>query len=70
MADRYSPFWDPRKVLGSPTGAQETEAGPMPTSLSWGLPTACQVVSDMVIQMKNLKKKKKKKWKSLPTMKK
>jgi hypothetical protein len=39
---------------------QETEAGPMPTSLSWGLPTACQVVSDMVIQMKNFKKTKKK----------
>jgi hypothetical protein len=39
--------------------AGETEAGPMPMSLSWGLATACQVGSDMVNQMKNLKKKKK-----------
>jgi len=59
MADRYSPFWDLRKVLGSPTGVQETEAGPMPKSLRGGLPTACQVVSDMVKKKKNFKKKKK-----------
>jgi hypothetical protein len=31
----------------------------MPMSLSCGLPTACQVGSDMVNQMKNFKKEKK-----------
>ncbi len=61
MADKYSPFWDLRKVLGSPTGVQENETGHMVTNLSWGLTTASQVVSNMTIQMKNLKKKKKKK---------
>jgi hypothetical protein len=39
--------------------AGETEAGPMPMSLSWGLPTARQVGSDMVNQMKKILKKEK-----------
>ncbi len=57
MADRYSPFWDPGTYERSWVQAQwcggETEAGPMPMSLSWGLPTACQVGSAMVLQLKN-----------------
>jgi hypothetical protein len=63
MADRYSPFWDPGTYERSWVQAQwcagETEAGPMPMSLSWGLPTACQVGSAVVLQMKNFLKNKK-----------
>jgi hypothetical protein len=54
MARWYGPLWDPatskRSWIQTQWCAGETPAGPLPMSLTWGVPRASQVRSAVILQ--------------------